>query len=187
MDRHGLDTIEVAIESLAAARAESPNNPGIANDLGVAMLLRATVGSSTPQSRSEDIAQAVEILRDAIKVRPSAELFYNLALAYEAQESYTAALNTWNRFLELEPTGGWAAEAIRHIGALQARQQARMTPGRRRSEDAITGLAAQGFQSFADINASSVSQDLMSNHGDAWLKDLLQASGARQAVLRSLY
>jgi CHAT domain-containing protein len=171
----GSNNLDSAIDELAGARSSTPNDVEILNDLAIALLLRANSDKSSIQVRTEDVSRAIETLSDALKRRQSPELYFNLALAYEQQRAYREALDTWNRYLQIETTGGWADEARRHVQTLRAMLQARRDLRTRRAEDAITALAGQGFRSSADLDASNVANDLAERHGDPWLRDFFDA------------
>jgi len=173
LERGGSSELDTAIDALMTARLVDSKNTAILNDLAVALLLRAGNDLNSEQVRAEDVSRSIEVLNDAIKIRPDAALYFNLALALEQQRTYNEALDAWDRFLKAEPTGGWAEEARRHIETLRARQQARASSQVRRAEDSITPLAAQGFRSSANLDAASIADDLSTHHGDLWMHDFL--------------
>ncbi len=171
----GSSVVDSAIDTLTDAQSSDPQDVSVRNDLAIALLLRAGGDASSAQVRAEDVSRAIEVLRDALKLRQDPELYFNLALAYEQQRAYREALNTWNHFLEIESGGGWAEEARHHIQALMALIQARADTRTHRAEDAITPLAAQGFRSAAGLDVESSAQELASEHHDPWLRDFLIA------------
>ena len=168
-------TLDSAVDTLTQAQLVSPLDASIANDLGVALLLRAELGVDEDQQRAEDVARSIEIFHRAIQARPSAILYFNLALAYEHQQTYGPALDTWNEFLRREASGGWAEEARRHVSELGRRRAARSSAGRRNSEDAITGLAGREFVASSTVNPAAIAEDLATGHGDPWMKEMLVA------------
>jgi CHAT domain-containing protein/cytochrome c-type biogenesis protein CcmH/NrfG len=171
----GSSTLDSAIDTLSDAQASDPPDVSVRNDLAIALLLRAGGDSGSVQVRAEDVSRAIEVLREALKLRQDPELYFNLALAYEQQRAYHEALDTWKQFLDLEPKGGWAEEAQQHVQALKSLVQARATNRRRRAEDAITPLAAQGFHSTAGLDPESSAKELAVEHHDPWLSDFLVA------------
>jgi CHAT domain-containing protein/tetratricopeptide (TPR) repeat protein len=164
LERGGPDRTDTAIQDLESARAADPEDAGIANDLAVAYLLRST---------TEDLARGKEILGTLAERQPNANLLFNLALAYETSREYNKALETWDRFLKIEPSGGWADEAKQHKDAIRRRQQGRVNTRTRRSEDAVITLAAQGFRSSTDLDVRAISEEMAAAHDDPWLKELL--------------
>jgi CHAT domain-containing protein len=170
------DRIEAAIDALESAHAATPEDIDVANDLAIAYMVR---------SATLDQANAIRVLEQVPEIQRNAALYFNLALAYEAGREYNKALEIWGRFLKLEPAGGWADEARQHQDTIRRRLQGRVNSRSRRSEDAITVLAAQGFRSSADLNLESIYEDMASGHDDPWLKDLslaLARSSNKSAV-----
>jgi tetratricopeptide (TPR) repeat protein len=184
-------SVDIAIDALALARLQAPKDIGILDDLGVALILRSADTSNTRQARAEDTARAIEVFHAALGIQTDPVALFNLALAYEQQLSYSAAVDAWNRFLQLEPAGGWADEARRRLAEIRSRQQNRLSPGPRLSEDAVLLLAANGFQPSGSLDATAVGQDLLMAHHDPWMRDLFSvrnpASSAGIAALEQTF
>lgn len=101
-----------AIELLQAL-ANGPDPGPSLTDLGTAYLARGlAAGNAT------DEEAAVESLSKAIQRNPNdAVARYNRALALEALMLWDRAGEDWNEYLKLDPRGGWAEEAQKHLEA----------------------------------------------------------------------
>jgi CHAT domain-containing protein/cytochrome c-type biogenesis protein CcmH/NrfG len=165
-----------AIENLRKAQEFEPENPEITGDLGIAYLQRAEI-----ESRPQDVAQAVEFLTKAVENRSSdATLRFNRALAFDRLAAPKSAIDDWNEFLRLEPSGGWADEARQHLANDRelVRKQAEREHKSHRSEDLILALVAQEFRATPSLDPHAVAEDLLAQHQDRWLRDLLNSSDA---------
>jgi tetratricopeptide (TPR) repeat protein len=79
------------------------SDPALLNDLAVALLA---------SGRPEDRQRAKELLEQVIARDPTrAEAYFNLGLAAEATGDATRAREAWSRYLALDPSSPWAAEA----------------------------------------------------------------------------
>jgi CHAT domain-containing protein/Flp pilus assembly protein TadD len=138
--------------------------------LGIALLKKAEL-----DGRPEDTAQALEEFERAIKLSPNDPvLYFNRALALERGFHYNDALKDWDTFLRLENTGGWAEEAQQHKARIQDRlrpQAQNVTSSQ--AEEAITLLAASGFQPRGGPDPEKVAEELAQHHGDLWLSKFL--------------
>ncbi len=115
--RHALGVVYLA-EGQAARAAEtlaplasSANDAGLLTDIAAALLARRNDG---------DAKQAFELLTRAVTLDPSrAEAWFNLALAAEALGDPSRARETWAKYLALDASSEWAAEARRHLENLK--------------------------------------------------------------------
>jgi CHAT domain-containing protein len=168
-----------AIDALREVQETEPDNPMVLGDLGIAYLQRAEI-----EMRPQDIAQAIGYLDKALITAPSDPvLHYNLALAYERQRTPGQAVEEWNRFLKVEPSGSWADDAREHLKKLNERlkQQAERVQVPDSSEDAITALASAAFQPTRSLDPNKIAADLAANYKDPWLQDFLSARSSASA------
>ena len=106
-----------AIETLRRALQLSPNSPGALTDLGAAYFQRAQTGG-----RTEDLGAAFEQLSRSLTLQPDDPVaLFNRAIVAEHQFLYRQALDDWDRYLKLDSTGDWAAEARKRADALRAK------------------------------------------------------------------
>jgi CHAT domain-containing protein len=161
----------VAIPVLEALRAAEPGNADALSDLAIAYLIRAQA-ESLPRDRTA----ALDLLEEAREARPTdAVLLFNLALVTEDLMPGTAeAIESWNRFLRVESSGGWADEAHRHRADQQQKKDAKGTAiSRPQPEDSIFVLARNGFSRSSELDPQEVAKLLLDRHGDPWLTELL--------------
>lgn len=91
------------------------SNEAIDNDLAAAL-----IGSGLREQAPGLIAEGLEILILQGHNQPAESLF-NQALGLEALGLPQQALTKWRRYLEMDSSSGWAAEAHQHILDLQQR------------------------------------------------------------------
>ena len=114
--RHALGAMYLA-EGQAARAAETlaplaPNtkDAGVLTDIAAALLARGADG---------DAKQAITLLTRAVAIEPTrAEAWFNLGLAAEAVADLSRARDAWTRYLALDPSSEWTAEARRHLEKL---------------------------------------------------------------------
>jgi tetratricopeptide (TPR) repeat protein len=91
--------------------AASANEAGLLNDIAAAYLSLGAGG---------DVEQALQLLERAATLEPGrAEVWFNLGLAAEKTEHTSRAAEAWKRYLELDPSSGWAEDARRHLDNLK--------------------------------------------------------------------
>jgi CHAT domain-containing protein/tetratricopeptide (TPR) repeat protein len=170
----GAEGIENSVDFLSKAYLGNSDDVDTANDYAVALLVRSAYGEAR-RGREEDVIQAINVLKKAATSHNDPILFFNLALAQERARFYGEALESWNRFLKLDPQGEWAKEAADHIGQIQARKQVRERhDSDLRSESVIYALPRNGFASKLDL--ASIAGEMADAHGDRWLRDFLAES-----------
>lgn len=109
-------------KSIAAleAAARSCSDPRVWNDLAAARYQTAV--------RDEQVSQLPLALSDvdhALRLdAKGAEALFNRALILEALGWREAARQAWERYLEVDPAGGWSAEARAHLARLTAARAA---------------------------------------------------------------
>jgi tetratricopeptide (TPR) repeat protein len=96
-----------AIANLSQAKTLAPEDPSIWADLAAAYFERAQV-----RDDQGDYHRALDLLSGAIERNPSAsELRFNRAIILTHLNLMSRAIEEWNEFLRLDPTGAWADEA----------------------------------------------------------------------------
>ncbi len=118
---------ETAVATLQRAIAQSPNDPDLLVDLGVAYAVRAGA-----LNQDRDYGNAVEYLRRSLKAKhDSREAVFNLALIYGVLHQYEDAEREWRHYLELDVSGAWRDEAQRHLFELERQKESpEAGPGR---------------------------------------------------------
>lgn len=91
--------------------AASANDAALLNDIAAAYLSRGA---------GDDAEQALQLLERAVTREPSrGEAWFNLGLAAEKTGRPSRAGEAWKRYLELDPSSGWAVDARRHLDMLK--------------------------------------------------------------------
>ena len=164
---------------------------GVAVDLATANFERARA-----LGRPEGIGEAYELLSKVLASDPKDPVaLFNRAIVSESMSLFENARQDLEKFLSLEPTGGWADEARRRLEKLKSKGQmfwsdpdaapsAFLTnPGARPSEDylpvAITKWlpTAAGDRQGSRNALQTLAELMIKEHADYWLADVL-----RQAV-----
>ena len=102
-----LQRMPQAIELLTEASKKDPANARILSDLAAAQIANGLFAEG-----AQNAAQALE--QDSALV-PAA---FNRALGLEALPNRPAAIEAWEKYLQLDGTSPWAAEAREHLARL---------------------------------------------------------------------
>jgi len=106
---------ESAIKSLQRALETQPDDSGLLTDLGSAYFVRAEAAD-----RPIDYGNAIESLGKALAKSPDDPVaLFNRALACERIFLYAQAIEDWEHYLRVDPTGGWAEEAKKRLATVQ--------------------------------------------------------------------
>lgn len=104
-----------AIKSLQRALDVRPDSPLLLADLGSAYFARADAAN-----RPIDYGNAVEALGKTLAKTPDDPIaLFNRALACERMLLYTQAIDDWEHYLRVDPTGPWAEDARERLAALK--------------------------------------------------------------------
>jgi len=116
---------ESAIKSLELALESQPNSPPLLTDLASAYFER---GEAT--NRPIDYGNALECLGKALGKAPDDPLaLFNRAVVAEKLFLYSQAVDDWEHYLRVEPTGDWANDARRHLAGVKEKQQEHQQSG----------------------------------------------------------
>lgn len=190
-----------AVESLTRADQHAPRSAAIKRELATAYFMRGRA-----EDRPTDIALAFEKLGQALALAPDDRVaLFNRAFVGQYLGLNDQAASDWTRYLELDPTGEWAAEARTRLSQLQeamrrsgdakpllepsayARASQRMPAPEQRDEEYLH-VAIRDWLPVALTQAPSsegrearrgldaLAKIFRERHGDAWLADLLAQS-----------
>lgn len=107
--------LDGAVAALAGALQRRPDSAAIATDLSAAYLTRASRFDT-----DDDRWLGLEAADLAIAAEPSAMApYFNRALALEGLGRNDEAIAAWSRYLELEPSDEWRAEAAARLARLR--------------------------------------------------------------------
>ena len=131
---------EAAIENLNRAAELDPDSPDILVDLGCALAQRGDL-----EKRAIDYGHALDVLSRALKRNPHDDrALFNIAIVYERLSLVDYALEAWRKLLDRKPPAGWAAEAHKHIDALEKLRQDKKKVENLILKDPATFLAVTG-------------------------------------------
>ncbi len=190
-------SLEKAEKDFEKARAEGLNSPSLEIDLAAAYFERDNKSDHPNLQRTLNLLNKV-LTESKLSDQDRASALYNLAIAYERTQAWDLAVSTWEQYLKLDPSSGWAEEAKRHLeGAKEKlggnKQQGEATPGfflqqlaqhRLNAEDpekyqlnAITqwlpvAIEKKDSESARAVNSLSA---LFEVHHDFWWRDFLKA------------
>jgi CHAT domain-containing protein/tetratricopeptide (TPR) repeat protein len=106
---------ESAIQSLQRALETRPDSPQLLTDMASAYFERAEA-----TDRPIDYGNAIESLGKALARSPDDPVsLFNRALISERIFLYTQAVDDWEHYLRIDPSGEWADDARRRLAALQ--------------------------------------------------------------------
>ena len=182
-----------SVSTMRRAVDARPEDSSLLADLGVAYAMRAE-----GEHREIDYGAAIDIFWRVLRSRPDYELaVFNRAVVYERMFLYDDARKGWDRYLQLDSTGGWAAEARGRQQAIERRMEARdqatkslasasgylqaVKEGRAYDPEfyldhaVIDWLPAADTDRIARGALGTLAQLLREKHGDPWLEDLLKA------------
>jgi tetratricopeptide (TPR) repeat protein len=98
---------QAAIDTLQQAVVWHPDDSSLKVDLATAYFERAE-----PTGQPADYAPALDLLNQVLSNNPNHSVaIFNRAIVYERQHKYAEAMADWQRYLQVDPSGGWAAEA----------------------------------------------------------------------------
>ena len=127
------------------------------------------------EQRPIDYGTAVELLGKVLAKSPdNAVALFNRALTYEKLSAYHEALADWERYLKIDPKGGWAEEARRRRDAVARllREHEGRSPPR---------ADASGFLELASQNPEIAAAEVEFYLNEAvtkWLPDAFPAAPA---------
>lgn len=112
-----------AIKEFDEALKADPNNAQLHSDLGAALMERANA-SAQSDAKAEELGRALQHLDRALELNSSLfEALFNRALCLEAMMAYGQAEDAWTKYLEVDPSSPWAAEATKKLRELRERNR----------------------------------------------------------------
>jgi tetratricopeptide (TPR) repeat protein len=107
-------SLEKAEKDFEKARSSGLASPSLEIDLAASYFER--------DSRAEhpDLQRTLKVLSEVLG-KPNlskddqASALFNLAIAYEKTQAWDVAVDTWEKYLKVDPSSGWATEARQHL------------------------------------------------------------------------
>jgi len=104
-----------AIDALESAVQQSPKDAACWSDLAAARFTHAV-----REKRPHELPQALADSDHALRLTPTLpEALFNRALIIESLGITEAARRAWQRYVAVDPSTHWAAEAMSHLGRLR--------------------------------------------------------------------
>jgi hypothetical protein len=98
---------QAAIDTLQQVEAWHPDDSSLKVDLSTAYFERAE-----PTGQPADYAPALDLLNQVLSNNPNNPVaIFNRAIVYKRQHKYAQAVADWQHYLQVDPSGEWAAEA----------------------------------------------------------------------------
>jgi CHAT domain-containing protein len=114
-DPRGLGSIEMAVRSLEGATRADPGNAGNWSNLSAARFVLAQ-----QLDDPSELIRALEAAQKAWQLDPALpESRFNRALILTMIPLRDQAITSWNDYLEIDDSSGWADEAREHLAALR--------------------------------------------------------------------
>jgi CHAT domain-containing protein len=191
-------SLEKAERDFEKARAEGLNSPSLEIDLAASYFERDS------KSEHPNLQRTLNLLNEVLSTRKldqqeRASALYDLAIAYEKIQVWDMAVSTWEKYLEVEPSGQWTNEARQRLKDAKAKLTARSHKDYSSPASLLDQLARRDFQA-EDLEqyqekalgrwllpalrekdkdssrALAALADLLSEeHSDAWLKEFIAA------------
>jgi tetratricopeptide (TPR) repeat protein len=144
---------ESSIKALEGALGVRPGSPELLVDLASAYVQRAEVAD-----RPIDYEKAIDVLGRALSKRPDdAVALFNRAIALEKMYLYTQAVEDWEHYLRVDPSGDWANEARHRLDdlRLKLKKHAESSP-----EPCAGSFSCKVYQSWSTSSAVPQSRGL---------------------------
>ncbi len=194
------ESVKAAKQAFEEAQDHGLNTPALQTDLAVSYFQSELLAHPDDPKLMKSIELLTAVVNDP-KLKPNDEqrlaAMFDLALAYEHSNSPVQARDTWNQYLQLDSSSGWASEAREHLAKLPApspQSDLRLDPAwfLQHENDAETRQNIEEFLEAAvtswlpdalahpDSTAAralrSLAAVLADEHSDMWLRDLLAAT-----------
>jgi CHAT domain-containing protein len=124
-------SLDKAEKDFEKARAEGLATPSLEIDLAASYFERDSRAEHPNLQRTLNLLSEV-LSKPNLSKDDQASALFNLAIAYEKTQAWDLAVETWEKYLQVDSTSGWAKEARQHLKDAEAkvsvRQQGELTP-----------------------------------------------------------
>jgi CHAT domain-containing protein len=196
-------SLEKAEKDFEKARSEGLATPSLEIDLAASYFERDSRAEHPNLQRTLNLLSEV-LSKPNLSKDDQASALFNLAIAYEKTQAWDLAVETWEKYLQVDTTSGWAAEARQHLEegkekVSARRQQSYSDPsfflrqvaeGSLRPEDpeqyqeeALTQWlpVAATDKSSVEYQAVRALADVFAGHQDFWWREILSKTDPQQA------
>jgi CHAT domain-containing protein len=190
-------SLEKAEEDFEKARAAGLATPSLEIDLAASYFERDSRDDHPNLQRTLNLLSEV-LSKPNLSKNDKASALFNLAIAYEKTQAWDLAVETWQKYLQVDISGGWTSEARQHLKAAQAktsggRQQSYSDPSfflQQRAQRTLGPEDPEQYQekalsqwlpaAVADKNSDAYRAveglaEVFAQHQDFWWRDFLAA------------
>jgi CHAT domain-containing protein len=184
--------------TLEKARSKGADNPGTQIDLA------ATYFELDSKAKLPNLQRTLNLLNEVLHnpklgSQDRSVALFDLAIAYEKTQAWDMAVPVWEQYLKLDPSSPWAKEAERHLKEAKSKLGPPREQGYDRPSFFLSHVAgrslpveAEEYQNIAlelwlpravedpksdSYKAVVALSNLLEQHSDPWLKDLLNSLG----------
>jgi tetratricopeptide (TPR) repeat protein len=113
-------SLEKAEKDFEKARSYGLATPSLEIDLAASYFERDSRAEHPNLQRTLNLLSEV-LSKPGLNRDDRASALFNLAIAYEKTQAWDLAVDTWEKYLKVDPSSGWAAEARKHLEEGKAR------------------------------------------------------------------
>ena len=113
-------SLEKAEKDFERARVEGLGTPSLEIDLAASYFERDSRAEHPNLQRTLNLLSEV-LSKPNLGKDDQASALFNLAIAYEKTQAWDLAVETWEKYLQVDSTSGWADEARQHLKDAQKR------------------------------------------------------------------
>lgn len=192
-------SLEKAEKDFEKARSAGLESPSLEIDLAASYFERDSKAEHPNLQRTLNLLSEV-LSKPKLSNEDRTSALYDLAIAYEKTQAWDLAVSTWEKYLKVDGSSGWANEARRHLNDAKSktsgrRQQSYSDPsfflqqiaqGSLRPEDPEQyqqkALSQWLPVALADVNSDShralvaLSDVFAEQHSDQWMRDFIAAA-----------
>jgi tetratricopeptide (TPR) repeat protein len=117
-------SLEKAEKDFEKARSSGLATPSLEIDLAASYFERDSRAEHPNLQRTLNLLSEVLSKPDLDRDDRASALF-DLAIAYEKTQAWDLAVDTWEKYLKVDPSSGWATEAQQHLKDAQAKTSGR--------------------------------------------------------------
>lgn len=185
--------------ALERARSKGADSPGTEIDLAATYFERDS--KTKPSNLQRTINLLNEVLHNPkLSGQERSVALFDLAIAYEKTQAWDMAVPVWEQYLKLDPSSPWAKEAETHLKEAKSKLHSAREPGYDHPGFFLSHVTtrslpaeAEEYQNIAlelwlpravedptsdSYKAVAALSNLLEQHSDPWLKDLLASTRA---------
>jgi CHAT domain-containing protein/tetratricopeptide (TPR) repeat protein len=189
-------TLEKAERDFEKARSKGLDSPSLEIDLAASYFERDSRAEHPNLQRTLNLLSKV-LSKPDLGRDDHASALYNLAIAYERTQAWDLAVETWEKYLQVDSSSGWSKEAQQHLKDAQAKtsgrhEQSYSDPSfflQQKAQGTLRPEDPEQYQqkaltdwlpiAVADLNSDShkalvALAEVFAEHQDFWWRDFLK-------------